>query len=56
MVECSADRIGDLRALVDDFTIDMMALPVAHLGRAMIYKVNKKYLVKQMQPSKRVPT
>ena len=32
--ECSADRIGGLRALVDDFTINMMALPVAHLAPA----------------------
>jgi hypothetical protein len=31
--ECSADRIGGRRALVDDFTINMMALPVAHLGQ-----------------------
>lgn len=32
--ECSADCIGGLRALVDDFTINMMALPVAHLAPA----------------------
>jgi hypothetical protein len=31
--ECSADRIGGLRVLVDDFTINMMALPVAHLSQ-----------------------
>ena len=31
--ECSADCIGGLRALVDDFTINMMALPVAHLAQ-----------------------
>ena len=31
--ECSADCIGGLRALVDDFTINMMALPVALLGQ-----------------------